>query len=552
MNNPAVSRDSEVRVGRQYIDVTRSYVAVVDDLIAVLAGLEVYQRAGLLVEIVRDENVSTDGISRHGSPRVRRIPSPRLRELLDSGAVCFRPTSDGGVKPVRCPSELVAMVAARGQWSGVRPLVGCVTYPVLRPDGTVLARDGYDSHTGLLVALPRGLRVPTCPTSVDAARALAELTELVSEFPFASEVALAAWLAALLTPLARPAIDGPVPMLLLDANMPGAGKSLLADLIGAVVLGQRLPRRSAPESEAEWRKAMLAIAVAADPVVLIDNVTHTLRSAALDAVLTGTAYRDRILGRSEELSLDVRTTFIATSNNATVSPDLVRRSLHCRLVSQFDNPAGRSGFTRVLPDEAILERDRYLSAALTVLLAYAAAGRPRVATRPLGSFEAWGRVVRDALVWAGQPDPAGSQDELRDVADPTRSAFSAVLAAWHEFYGDAPVTSDEILADGGAAVDSQHGAATLLTAISEWLDGPVTARRLGSSLRSSRDKVVGDMRLTHCGEDRRGNKRWRVVRTETPGVRVVAECGNTPPDAPPADPRPEAQSATVSKPGGGA
>lgn len=552
MNNPAVSRGSAVLVGRQYIDVTRSYVAVVDDLIAVLAGLEVYQRGGLLVELVRDENISPDGITRHGSPSVRRLPSPRLRELLDSGAVCVRPINGGGVKPVRCPSELATMVAARGQWRGVRPLVGCVTYPVLRGDGTVLNRDGYDPRTGLLAELPKGLRVPARPTRGDAVLALSDLTELVADFPFASDVALAAWLAALLTPLARPAIDGPVPMLLLDANMPGAGKSLLADLIGAVVLGQRLPRRSAPDSEAEWRKAMLAIAIAADPIVLVDNVTHTLRSAALDAVLTGTAYRDRVLGRSEELSLDMRTMFIATSNNATVSADLVRRSLHCRLLSPLENPAGRSGFTRVLPDDAVSERERYLSSALTVLLAYAAAGRPRLATRPLGSFDSWGRVVRDALVWAGKPDPAVSQDELREVAEPTRSELGAVLSAWHLLLGDRPVTSDEVLTDGGASTDGHNGVAVLHTALSNWLDGPVTARRLGSSLRSSRDKVVGGLRLTISGKDRKGNTRWRVIPTATPGVQGVAECAAPPQEAATAEPRRQEQSATVSRLGGGA
>jgi hypothetical protein len=43
----------------------------------------------------------------------------------------------------------VAAVHARGIWDGIRHLEAVINFPVLRPDGTVLDRPGYDAGTGL-------------------------------------------------------------------------------------------------------------------------------------------------------------------------------------------------------------------------------------------------------------------------------------------------------------------------------------------------------------------------------------------------------------------
>ena len=138
--------------------------------------------------------------------------------------------------------------------------------------------------------------------------------------------------------LARTAINGPVPLTLIDANARGAGKGLLAELIGQIVLGSSLPIRTAPETQEEWRKALFAIVLAGDPIVLIDNVTRMLRSSAFDAVLTSTTYSDRVLGVTQERRIPVRACFVVTANNANLSPDLVRRSIHCRLDSPVERP----------------------------------------------------------------------------------------------------------------------------------------------------------------------------------------------------------------------
>ena len=46
-----------------------------------------------------------------------------------------------------------------------------------------------------------------------------------------------------------------------------------------------------------------------------------------------------------------------------------------------------------------------------------AAGCPSMGLKPMGSFEGWSASVRQAVVWAGLPDPAGARRELAQRAD---------------------------------------------------------------------------------------------------------------------------------------
>ena len=58
-----------------------------------------------------------------------------------------------------------------------------------------------------------------------------------------------------------------------------------------------------------------------------------------------------------------------------------------------------------------------LSAALTILRGWYAAGKPAHGLRPWGSFEGWSGVVREAVVWAGLPDPGETREALQTSAD---------------------------------------------------------------------------------------------------------------------------------------
>src|SRR5262249_12960756 len=154
---------------------------------------------------------------------------------------------DEGEEPAHPPAWCVSAVGSRGTWDGVRPLTGVVSFPVLRPDGTVLTEPGYDTRTGLYLHCPRTpLPIPENPTPDDAKAHAALLRDVVGDVPFAAPMHTSAWLAALLTPLARPAFDGPAPLFLVDANVRAAGKGLCLEVVSRVVTGNPFPVISYP------------------------------------------------------------------------------------------------------------------------------------------------------------------------------------------------------------------------------------------------------------------------------------------------------------------
>lgn len=452
-----------------------------------------FQRSGKLVIVTR-EACEVGGVVRPmGAPTIRDVSQTRLREIIRA-AVDHESASRAGE------------ILARGEWDHVRPLDAIVSYPIMRRDGTLLLRDGYDNVTRTIVELTGSTRVevPGAPTRADARAAVQALGDLVSDFPFVGDAHRSSFFAALLTPLARPAIDGPTPMLLLDASQRGSGKTLLADVLSVIVTGAEAPRRTAPETQEEWRKVIFAMLLAGDPVVLIDNVTRMLSSAALDAILTGTTYQDRVLGVSEERRIAIRTTLIASSNNARLSTDLVRRTLLCRLAPNTERPELRSGFA--IPDllgHVRRERARYLTAALVILRAYAAAERPPVKTRTMGSYLAWTAVVRDALVWAGAADPAETQAELRETADVEGDELCELLAAWEGQLGDRSVTAGEL---------AQLANGPLREALRGIMPGGAepTSHTIGNRLRTLRDQISQGRALR--GRKERNTNVWQVVR----------------------------------------
>ena len=52
--------------------------------------------------------------------------------------------------------------------------------------------------------------------------------------------------------------------------------------------------------------------------------------------------------------------------------------------------------------------------------------------KPWGSFEAWSALVREAVVWAGLPDPAATRTELTSQADREAVVLYQLVAGWEE------------------------------------------------------------------------------------------------------------------------
>src|SRR5262249_47499027 len=153
-----------------------------------------------------------------------RIAAAAVAPRANAGWVTVKETENAAnEKPAHSPAWCVSAVHARADWQGIRHLEAVVDYPVLRPNGTILAQPGYDPETGLLLEMASAFpSISEHPSREDAIAARDLLLQVVADFPFERDVHRAAWLAALLTPLARFAFTGPAPLFLVDANVRAA------------------------------------------------------------------------------------------------------------------------------------------------------------------------------------------------------------------------------------------------------------------------------------------------------------------------------------------
>ena len=513
---------------RPEIEVTPDEHVVNDQAVEALGSDQVvFQRGGALVQIHHDHSPrNLKGIKRPANtPRIVIIKEASLRERLTAVArfVKRKETDEGEeINHVHPPAFCISAVAARGYWSGVRHLEGVISSPILRPNGTVLQNAGFDEETGLFYE-PTGplIQIPDNPTRDDALAACQDLLEIVCDFPFVKDAHRAAWLAMVLTPLARHAFSGPSPLYLIDANIRASGKSLLADAASLIVTGRLVARMSCPKEDDEMRKRITAIALGGDQMVLIDNIAAELGSASLDAALTGTIWKDRILGRSEIVEMPLVTTWAATGNNVVLLADTSRRVCHIRLESKLENPEQREDFKHSnLLGWVREQRPRLLSAALTILYAYCRAGRPAQNLKPWGSFEEWSDLVRQALVWAGMADPGETREELARSSDREAAALRAVIQGWPEIDPDGTgFTAAKLLERLEKAPDGfdllRGAILDLCPAPAGKLPGP---RSLGNKLRHARGRVVGGKAID--SRDQHGTSVWFVANVmQTDAIR---------------------------------
>lgn len=500
---------------------------VVEETIAALrSDQDLFKRGHMLARVLRNEDRNDDIKRAAGAATIAPVPTANLRERMTRHAEFFRKTDKGHWVPAHPPPWLVGAVDARGEWPGIRRLLGVSDTPVLRPDGSVWQSPGYDAETGVLCLPSQSYPViPDRLTLDDADAAVEMLKEVVCDFRFEAPEHLAAWLAGLLTPLGRFAYEGPSPLFLVDANIRGAGKGLLVQTIGHIVLGREMPVSSYAHDTEEMRKKITCVAIAGDQLVLLDNLEGKFGNDSMDRALTTTTWRDRILGKSEQVELPLTAVWFATGNNVTVGADTSRRIIHVRLDVLEERPEDRADFKhpRLLAwiDE---NRPRLLVAALTVLAAYLRAGRPSQNLRPYGSFEGWSDTIRNALVWAGLPDPCLTRDRLA-IADENESALQLLIPAWKAMTpdGEGLIISKLVshlypLRREDAPTDT---ASVAMRAALENLVGcppgkTPTARQVGNRLKTYRRRVLDGVFLdTKQTEYDRDGAVWRLYDKKT-------------------------------------
>jgi hypothetical protein len=470
------------------------------------SGERIFQYAGeTLVRPIRTNAMQTDGIRRaEGALLLSPICVPYLIERMTAAAQWLK--HDARSKkwvPTCCPDKVAAIyLARRGRWNAPF-LLAVVRYPVPLPDGRVLTNPGYDAETGILVDIAEAWPMPEVFTLEAAKAACERLRHLLRHFPWVSNADRAVALSMLLTAIARPVLPA-APMHAVDAPEAGTGKSLLVDAAALLATGATASVMNYGRDPDEAAKRLDGMLLAGDPLIALDNIEAPLEGAALNQTLTQMTRRVRPLGTSTIVTVPCRAFICATGNNLMLQGDIVRRALVCRLDAKTERPEERAIDQNLLA-EASERRRELVTDALTIMVAYAKEGRPDVELKPLGSFEAWSRMVRSALVWAGEADPVSVMERIRG-ADLKRQALHAVLSAWHKVFGDRPQTVAQAVSVGGEALRAA------LWNVAGDKDG-INAKRLGRWMSNNIGRVMDELRLERAGTKQSISK-WIVIHAD--------------------------------------
>lgn len=371
-------------------------------------------------------------------------------------------------------------------------LRGIVQAPAVRWDGTLTLKPGYDTATSLYYAPEPGFSlpdIPDTPTSADIKNSIQQLCEIIIDFPFDGPASFANFLAAILTPVLRDLIPGPVPMLLIDKPSQGTGASLLAGLNSIITTGRNSYVTTAPEGrqkEDEWRKRITSILSDGLPLVVIDNLEAVFNSPTLCALLTSENWSDRILGRNEIVNLQHRTCWLATGNNIRLAGDLPRRCYKVRLDANLARPWQRHSSEFKHPHLLKFvkqNRGALLAAIYTIARAWIIAGRPAAAAAPpMGSFEEWRDVIGGMLEFAGVNGFLGNVSEIYENAEINEGIEDLIEALYQEL-GEKAISTKQILNL------ISYESSKFLDVLPDWLDpgergftrklGRVLARKAG-------------------------------------------------------------------------
>lgn len=441
-----------------------------------------------------DTGLTVISYDKDQNPYLRPAGREVVQHLMSQSAnwisTAYMPLKTGGfkeiVKQVSPPRDLAENYLSLPKWPGVPPIYGIVTSPIVAPNGSICATRGYHKAARLFLSLPYDFELPdTTPTAenVEAAKDLI-FNRLLGNVAFADESSRCHAFALMLLPFVRLLIDGPTPLHLIDAPTQSSGKSYAAKIC---ISPFSVPKASVTKGdEEEWRKAILSALISGRSHIFLDNVKGQLSSPMLAAAITEPVLTERAMGGLGEISVRVRTVWVATSNNARLDSDTASRCVVIRLDTGMENPERRAfDFD---PIGYINKNHAEVAGAILTLVRNWQRQKSRAyAGKKQTRFGTWQSVI-GGIVEANEI--GGFLDNLdifREALDPEKAAWGALCELWAETHGSNFVTVKDVLP---LALEIPEIAATLGDR-----DGRGQMLRLGKQLGYRRDKVFAHMKI---------------------------------------------------------
>ena len=303
----------------------------------ILLSHDVYEQAKSVVAEIQRVNPYIWRFFRMGNRIVRRVDMPasnttKLEPIIKQQMLSaelsrlfkFRTAQRELASP---PDALLNFLLHADQefWSDLPSITGIRTLPFFNREGNLIQTDGYNPGEEIWLDT-RNHQIPevsNSPSLADVDKAKEWLNELLRDCQFADDASRNNALAAILTPHMREMISDSIPIQLIAADAPGAGKSTLARLI--YELAEEGPFTTLPEvQEEEFRKRVLSVLRDRPRILVMDNVNHRMDSGVFAGLVTTPVFRDRALGGNEMEAYQNRAQWVLTANRPEISGELLK------------------------------------------------------------------------------------------------------------------------------------------------------------------------------------------------------------------------------------
>jgi hypothetical protein len=434
------------------------------------------------------------------APELVPYNSSTMWQYLAARCAKFFRVTDKSDKPVESPITHISQTVIdtiRGNPRGIAHIVnGIVQVPVLRPNGTVLTTPGYDSKTGIIYHPDPKLYIPEIPLHPDQAAIAAArdlVLDVIGDFPFADSASRANMVALMFTPMIRSAIDGVVPVALINATNPGSGKSYLAHVVSIIAKGHTAEIKAVPSNEDEFERAITGLLMNDNrKIICLDNLNRALDSGKLCAAVTSPIWTDRIIRSSNMCKIPNLATWIFTGNNIQLGGDMPRR---CYLINLRPEPNPEKRDTSKFRHHPLFpwvkrERGRIIAAMLTMARAWFAAGRPAPAhPARLGGFETWVETVQGVVDYAGIPDCLGNLNTICGAMDEEGLEWERFLLIVQDWSGGKRFLTKDLVAAIAHQEELRNAVPAGITAAVA--DADAYSRVLGGEFKKRQGRYYG-------------------------------------------------------------
>jgi hypothetical protein len=244
----------------------------------------------------------------------------------------------------------------------------------------------------------------------------------------------------------------------------------------------------------------------APAVIEFDNLTSDLIAhKSLCTALTSQYLSGRILGSSKTATVSTRTLFLSSGNNVSPVQDMTRRCITINLSPECETPATRRFQRPNLVRDVLLERGRYVSAALTMIRAWIVAGKPKIVCKTLVSYGDWSDLCQQPLLWLGCADPTSSVFEAM-AEDPDRETLARLLTAWQFAFANKPTMIRDAV-NKSTYPDYDELREVLHDIADE--RGEINRRRLGWWIKRHAGRIADGLRFVRVSGNRSAEA-WKV------------------------------------------